>query len=199
DGQDARLALLARVLRDPVQAAGRLVEGVPHLEDLDLVVVDGPLVLALQDVAEHRAGGPGRRAGLARPQGHLDRRRLRLPALELPGDVSPGESLHPSLVVLVMLRQGHPADRARNNRQGQQCTPHNCSFGWTRARGCRSMTRTSGRGGFVTGRPFIYRAGPWPGAAGRWRRPSGSTYPGWRPPHPGRAPGRRSSGPHAPS
>src|SRR5262245_44754852 len=39
-GQDARLALLARVLRDAVQAAGRLVEGVPGLQRPDGLVVD---------------------------------------------------------------------------------------------------------------------------------------------------------------
>src|SRR5262245_58507279 len=44
-GQDARLALLARVFRHPVQAAARFVEGVPGLERFDGLVVDGPLVL----------------------------------------------------------------------------------------------------------------------------------------------------------
>jgi hypothetical protein len=34
DGQDARRVLVAGVLRDAVQAAGRLVEGVPGLENL---------------------------------------------------------------------------------------------------------------------------------------------------------------------
>src|SRR4051812_40209349 len=66
DGDEARLVLLAGVPADAVQAAGRLVEGVPGLEDLGLVVVDGPLVLALQDVAERRAGVPVRRLHLAR-------------------------------------------------------------------------------------------------------------------------------------
>src|SRR5215472_16447888 len=52
NGDEARLVLLAGVPADAVQAAGRLVEGVTCLEDLGLVVIDGPLVLALQDVAE---------------------------------------------------------------------------------------------------------------------------------------------------
>src|SRR5688572_1310144 len=46
-GQDPSLVLVAGVLRDAVQAADRLVEGVPGLEHLGFVVVDGPLVLAL--------------------------------------------------------------------------------------------------------------------------------------------------------
>src|SRR6516165_10497522 len=44
DGDEARLVRLAGVPADAVQAAGRLVEGVPGLEDLGLAVVDGPLV-----------------------------------------------------------------------------------------------------------------------------------------------------------
>src|SRR5262249_14865255 len=142
----------------------------------DGVVVDGPLVLALEDVAERRAGVAVRRVGLARPQGHLDRRRLRLLPVELLGDVFPRERLHPSFAVFVMMGQGHPADRAGNNRQGQQCASHDCSFGWARAIGRRSMTKTNGRGGFVTGR--FSRAGPWSGVAGRW---SLSSSPKWWP------------------
>src|SRR5262249_47427538 len=111
-GQDARLALLARVPRDAVQAAGRLVKGVPDLQDLGGVVVDGPLVLALQNVAERRAGVAVRRAGLARPQGHLDRRRFRLLPVDLLGDVFPGESLHPAFAVFAVMGQRRPADRA---------------------------------------------------------------------------------------
>src|SRR5262249_17748977 len=64
-GQDARLALLARVPRHAVQAPGRLVERVPGLEDLGGALVDGPLVLALQDEAERRAGAAVPRARLA--------------------------------------------------------------------------------------------------------------------------------------
>jgi hypothetical protein len=56
DGDEARLVRLAGVPADAVQAAGRLVEGVTGLEDLGLVVVDGPLVLALQDVPKRRPG-----------------------------------------------------------------------------------------------------------------------------------------------
>src|SRR5439155_11642700 len=82
-----RRVLVAGVLRDPVQASGRLVERILCLQLLDGFVVDGPLVLALQDVADRRAGVAVRRAGLARPQGHLDRRCLRLPPVDLFGDV----------------------------------------------------------------------------------------------------------------
>jgi hypothetical protein len=52
DGQHAGPVLVAGVLRDAVQAAGRLVEGVPGLERPGGPVVYGPLVLALQDVAD---------------------------------------------------------------------------------------------------------------------------------------------------
>src|SRR5262245_17772927 len=52
DGDEACLVRLAGVPADAVQAAGRLVEGITGLEDLGLVVVDGPLVFALQDVPE---------------------------------------------------------------------------------------------------------------------------------------------------
>ena len=54
--EEARLRGLARVPRHPVDAAGRLVECVPGLVGLDRLVVDGVLVLALQNVAEDRAG-----------------------------------------------------------------------------------------------------------------------------------------------
>src|SRR5215470_13040975 len=66
DGDEARLVRLAGVPADAVQAAGRLVEGVTGLEDLGLVVIDGPLVRALQDVPERRAGVAVRRLHLAR-------------------------------------------------------------------------------------------------------------------------------------
>src|SRR5262245_22761018 len=175
DGDQARLVLLAGIPADVVQAAGRLVEGVTGFEDLGLVSVDGPLVLALQDVPERRAGMTMGRLHLARRQRHLDHRGLRLLAVQLLDDVVLGECLHASFAVFAVLGQGHPADRARNNRQGQKCTPHDCSFRWTKAIGCRSMTRTHGRGGFVTGRAML---SGWAssGPAGRWRRrSSGST------------------------
>src|SRR5262249_13728265 len=121
DGDEARLVRLAGVPADTVQAAGRLVEGVTGLEDPGLVVVDGPLVLALQDVAERRAGMAMRRLYLARRQRHLDHRGLRLLPLQLLDDVLLGEQLDviPALAVLVVTRQGHPADRAGGNRQCQ--------------------------------------------------------------------------------
>src|SRR5262249_3675616 len=47
---------LARVPGHPVQASARLVERIARLEHLGRLVVDGPLVLALQDVPERRPG-----------------------------------------------------------------------------------------------------------------------------------------------
>src|SRR4051812_32939835 len=65
DGEDAGLPLRpGRARRHPVQAPGRLVERLPGLEHFRGQVVDGPLVLALQDVAEHRAGVAVRLAAL---------------------------------------------------------------------------------------------------------------------------------------
>src|SRR5262245_61372620 len=121
DGDEARLVRLAGVPADAVQAAGRLVEGVTGLDDLGLVVVDGPLVLALQDVPERRAGVAMRRLHLARRQRHLDHRGFRLLPVQLLDDVLLGEELDviPAFAVLVVMRQGHPADRAGSNRQGQ--------------------------------------------------------------------------------
>src|SRR5262245_50790619 len=51
-----------------VQATGRLVEGVPRLERPRGLVVDRPLVLALDDVAKDRAGVAVWSAGLSRTQ-----------------------------------------------------------------------------------------------------------------------------------
>src|SRR5260370_39846935 len=77
DGDEARLVRLAGVPADAVQAASRLVEGVTGLEDLGLVVVDGPLVLALQDVPEGPAGVAERRLHLARRHRRLEHRGFR--------------------------------------------------------------------------------------------------------------------------
>src|SRR4249920_704726 len=66
DGDEARLVFRAGIPADAVQATGRLVEGVASFEDLGLVVVDGPLVLAFQDVPERRARMAVRRLHRAR-------------------------------------------------------------------------------------------------------------------------------------
>src|SRR5262245_16106565 len=52
DCDEARFVRLAGVPADVVKAAGRLVERVAGLEGPGGVAVDGPLVLALQDVPE---------------------------------------------------------------------------------------------------------------------------------------------------
>src|SRR6516165_2779075 len=129
DGDEARLVLLAGVPADAVQAAGRLVEGVTGLEDLGLVVVDGPFVLALQDVPERRAGVAVRRLHLARRQRHLDRRGLRLLAVHLLGDLPLGEHLDviPAFAVLVVVCQAHPAGRESAHDDRQKGTSHDRS------------------------------------------------------------------------
>src|SRR5262245_34230242 len=129
DSDEARLVLLAGVPTDAVQAAGRLVEGVTGLEDLGLVVVDGPLVLALQDVPERRAGVTVCRLHLARRQRHLDHRGLRLLPVQLLDDVLLGEQLDvsPAFAVLAVLCQTHPAGRESAHDDRQQGTSHDCS------------------------------------------------------------------------
>src|SRR5262245_39419710 len=129
DGDEARPVRLAGVPADAVQAAGRLVEGVPGPEDLGLVVVDGPLVLALQDVPERRAGVAVRRLHLARRQRDLDRRGLRLPPVHLLGDPPLGEYLDaiPALAVPVVMGQAHPAGREGPYDDRHQGTPHDRS------------------------------------------------------------------------
>src|SRR5262249_27326850 len=129
DGDEARLVLRAGVPSDAVQAAGRLVEGVTGLEDLGLVVVDGPLVLALQDVPERRAGMTVRGLHLARRQRHLDRRGLRLLPVQLLDDVLLGEhlDLSPAFAVLVVVCQAHPAGRERAQDDRHQGTSHDSS------------------------------------------------------------------------
>src|SRR5215467_12844028 len=129
DGDEARLVLRAGVPSDAVQAAGRLVEGVTGLEDLGLVVVDGPLVLALQDVPERRAGMTVRRLHLARRQRHLDHRGLCLLAVQLLDDVLLGKQLDlsPAFAVLVVVCQAHPAGRESAHDERQQGTSHDSS------------------------------------------------------------------------
>lgn len=79
-------------------------------EDLGLVIVDGPLVLALP---ERRAGMAVSRLHLARRQRHLEQRGLRLLPVQLLDDVLLGEQLdlNSSFAVSAVLRQGQPADR----------------------------------------------------------------------------------------
>src|SRR5262245_42174817 len=129
DGDEARLLLLAGIPADVVQAAGRLVEGVAGLEDLGVIAVDGPLVLALQDVAERRAGMTVRRLHLARRQRHLDHGGLRLLPVQLLDDVLLGEQLDlsPAFAVFVVVCQAHPAGRESAHDDRQQGTSHDSS------------------------------------------------------------------------
>src|SRR4051794_18117712 len=55
-GEEAGPGLGTRIPGHPVHRSRRLVERIPGLVLLDRLVVEGVLVLALQDVAEHRAG-----------------------------------------------------------------------------------------------------------------------------------------------
>src|SRR5262249_25836902 len=54
--EEAGPGLATRIPGDPVHRSRRLVERMPGLVFLDRLVVEGVLVFALQDVAEHRAG-----------------------------------------------------------------------------------------------------------------------------------------------
>src|SRR6516164_8156411 len=106
-----------------------LLECVTGFEDLGLVVVDGPLVLALQDVPERRAGMTVRRLHLARRQCHLDHRGLRLLPVQLLDDVPLGEHLDviTAFAVLVVVCQAHPAGRESAHDDCQQGTLHDSS------------------------------------------------------------------------
>src|SRR5262249_40892252 len=152
DGDQARLVLLAGIPADVVQAAGRLVEGVTGLEDPGLVAVDGPLVLALQDVPERRAGMTVRRLHLARRQRHLDHRGLRLLPVQLLDDVLLGEQLDlsPAFAVLVVVCQAHPASRESAHDDRQQGTSHDSSS--ERTGGCDPSSNKDVEGGAVCDR-----------------------------------------------
>src|SRR5262249_55047157 len=54
--EEAGPGLATRIPGRPVHSSRRLVERIPGLVGLDRLVVEGVLVFALQDVAEHRAG-----------------------------------------------------------------------------------------------------------------------------------------------
>src|SRR5262249_48968950 len=90
--EEAGPGLATRIPGHPVHRSRRLVERVAGLVFLDPLVVDGVLVFALQDVAEHRAGMVVRRVLLAGLEGHFQHRRL-LP-VDLLGDVSLGHPGH---------------------------------------------------------------------------------------------------------
>src|SRR5262245_16368572 len=156
DGDEARLVRLAGVPADAVQAAGRLVEGVTGLEGLRLVVVDGPLVLALQDVPERRAGVAVRRLHRARRQRHLEHRGLRLLPVQLLDDVLLGEQLdlNPAFAVSAVLRHGHPAEREGTKANRQQAESHDFSSDRTGACSPFHNKRTLGRFRAGAGAPF---------------------------------------------
>src|SRR6516164_6024806 len=54
--EEAGPGLAIRIPGHPVHRSRRLVERIPGLVGLDRLVVEGVVVFALQDVAEHRAG-----------------------------------------------------------------------------------------------------------------------------------------------
>src|SRR5215831_15487376 len=54
--EEAGPGLATRIAGHPVHRSRRLVERIPGLVFLERLVVEGVLVFALQDVAEHRAG-----------------------------------------------------------------------------------------------------------------------------------------------
>jgi len=93
-----------------VDAPGRLVERVPGLVGRDGVVVEGVLVLALQDVPEHRPGVAVREDPSAGFDRHLLNRHLGVLPVQLLDDVPPGELGHLGPALLVVPGQHHPAD-----------------------------------------------------------------------------------------
>jgi hypothetical protein len=108
--QEAGPGLAARVPGHPVHRSRRLVERIPGLVALDRLVVDGVLVFALQDVAEHRAGVAVRRILLAGLEGHFYHRRTGSLPIQLLDDVPLGQLGHLHVARPGLLGQGHPAD-----------------------------------------------------------------------------------------
>src|SRR5262249_41873076 len=66
--EEAGPGLATRIPGHPVHRSRRLVERIPGLVGLDRLVVEGVLVFALQDVAEHRAGMAVRGILFVRPR-----------------------------------------------------------------------------------------------------------------------------------
>src|SRR4051794_1561239 len=96
-----------------MDAPGRFIERLTGRVSLYGFVVDGVLVLALEDVSEDRAGVAVRRTLLTNLNCHfLDRHFCSL-SVQLFDDVSLGESLYLHMFILSMLCQGHSgkADR----------------------------------------------------------------------------------------
>src|SRR5262245_21518324 len=109
----------ARVPSHPVQTPRRFVERVAGLVLLDRLVVDGVLVLALQDVAERRAGVAVRRILLAGPEGYFVHRRAGSLPAQLLDDVPLGQLGHLHGLVVVMVgrkRNGHSHTDASRER-----------------------------------------------------------------------------------
>ena len=98
-------------------APRRFVERFPGLVGLDRLVVDGVLVFALQDVAEHRAGVAVRRILLAGLEGHFYHRRTGVLPVQLLDDVPLGQLGHLHLALPGVLGQGHPADTDGGDRR----------------------------------------------------------------------------------
>src|SRR3954449_11891380 len=69
--QESGPGLVTRIPGHPVHRSRRLVERIPGPVFLDRLVVEGVLVFALQDVAEHRAGVVVRWILLAELEGHF--------------------------------------------------------------------------------------------------------------------------------
>src|SRR5437763_3720738 len=117
--EEARLRRLARIPGHPVDRSRRLVERIPGLVFLDRLVVEGVLVFALQDVAEHRAGMVVRRVLLAGLEGHFQHRRLRLLPVDLLGDVSLGKLGHRYglVVVVVGCKRNGPSHTNASRRE----------------------------------------------------------------------------------
>src|SRR5262245_10132017 len=116
--QEAGPGLAARVPGHPVHRSRRLVERIPGLVGLDRLVVEGVLVLALQDVAEHRAGVAVRRILLAGLEGHFYHRRTGSLPVQLLDDVPLGQlgHLHGLVVVVGRKRNAHSHTNANRER-----------------------------------------------------------------------------------
>jgi hypothetical protein len=108
--QEASLSLAVRVLGDPVHRPRRFVERISGFVGLDRLIVDGVLVFAFQNVAEHRAGVAVRRILLAGPDSYYFDRRPGVFPVKLLDDVPLRQLGHFHLTLPGVLSQGHPAE-----------------------------------------------------------------------------------------
>src|SRR5438067_1737991 len=102
-----------------METAGRLIESIPGLERLGGLVIDCPLVLALDDVPEDRPGMAVRYTALTWLKHDLHRRCFSRLAIELLQDapIRQRGHLRLALVAIVVGGEGQPANNEGDQRR----------------------------------------------------------------------------------